>query len=119
MWKAQGQKPLLDELGALRQHCMRNRHATMINTATWTQEELGKPQLPTTWTNLPASLLVKTLKILSWDFCLLNKQQVQTEPITDLSYCSEVFLLSTPCIIPKKQYVNTELLEANVFLTVS
>jgi len=32
--KGQGQKPLLEELGALRQHCMRNRHATMINTAT-------------------------------------------------------------------------------------
>ena len=34
--QCEGDKPLLDELGAL-------RHASTISTATWAQEELGKP----------------------------------------------------------------------------
>lgn len=41
----QGWKPLLNfsDLRAFRCHCVRNRHATVVNTATCTQGYFGKP----------------------------------------------------------------------------
>ena len=42
--KGQGQKPLLNarDHRALRRYCLRNRHATMMNIATWAREHFGK-----------------------------------------------------------------------------
>ena len=42
--KGQGRKPLLNarDHRALRRYCLRNRHATMMDIATWAQEYFGK-----------------------------------------------------------------------------
>ncbi len=42
----QGRKPQLNvlDLWALRWHCIRNRHAAVLNIATWAQEHFRKPQ---------------------------------------------------------------------------
>ena len=42
--KGQGRKPLLNarDHRALRRYCLRNRHATMMDIATWAREYFGK-----------------------------------------------------------------------------
>ena len=42
--KGQGRKPLMNarDHRALRRYCLRNRHATMMDIATWAQEYFGK-----------------------------------------------------------------------------